>query len=57
MTEAPIAIITVTYSPGEYLNKFLDSVPDNARVVMVDNGSTDGAPEAAAEAGLSLIHI
>ena len=51
MTEAPIAIITVTYSPGEYLNKFLDSVPTNARVVMVDNGSTDGAPEAAAEAG------
>ena len=51
MTEAPIAIITVTYSPGEYLAKFLDSVPANARVVMVDNGSTDGAPEAAADAG------
>lgn len=48
---APIAIITVTYSPGEYLTKFLDSIPaaaaQGAHVVMVDNGSTDGAPEAA----------
>jgi N-acetylglucosaminyl-diphospho-decaprenol L-rhamnosyltransferase len=48
----PIAVITVTYSPGEYLTRFLDSVPaatdQGAVVVMADNGSTDGAPEAAA---------
>lgn len=47
----PIAVITVTYSPGEYLARFLDSVPAacaaGAVVVMADNGSTDGAPEAA----------
>ena len=46
---APIAIITVTYSPGQYLAKFLDSIPaassQGAHVVMVDNGSTDGVPE------------
>jgi N-acetylglucosaminyl-diphospho-decaprenol L-rhamnosyltransferase len=50
---APIGIVTVTYSPGEYLTRFLDSVPGatdrGAVVVMADNGSTDGAPEAAAE--------
>lgn len=50
--DKPLAIITVTYSPGEYLGRFLDSVPDavsqGAVVVMADNGSTDGAPEAAA---------
>lgn len=54
---APIAIITVTFSPGEYLGKFLASAPgavtQGARVVMVDNGSTDGAPEAAEEKGLA----
>lgn len=48
---APIGIVTVTYSPGEYLTRFLDSVPGatdrGAVVVMADNGSTDGAPEAA----------
>ena len=48
---APIAIITVTFSPGEHLGAFLNSVPgatsQGARVVMVDNGSTDGAPEQA----------
>ncbi|HIW95468.1 MAG TPA: glycosyltransferase family 2 protein [Candidatus Corynebacterium gallistercoris] len=55
---APIAIITVTYSPGTYLREFLDSVPaasqQGARVLMVDNGSTDGAPEAAVGPGVEL---
>ena len=54
---APIAIITVTFSPGEYLGKFLASAPgaatQGARVVMVDNGSTDGVPEAAEKKGLA----
>lgn len=59
---APIAIVTVTYSPGEYLTRFLDSVPAassaGAVVVMADNGSTDGAPEAAAaeREGVELLH-
>ncbi|AKK02521.1 glycosyltransferase family 2 protein [Corynebacterium epidermidicanis] len=50
---APIAVVTVTYSPGKYLTDFLESVQaataDSAIVIMADNGSTDGAPEAAAE--------
>ncbi|WP_080796225.1 glycosyltransferase family 2 protein [Corynebacterium pacaense] len=45
-------MITVTYSPGQYLNRFLDSIPGasarDALVVMADNGSVDGAPENAA---------
>lgn len=47
-----LAVVTVTYSPGETLERFLDTL-DKAtkrpyRVVMADNGSTDGAPEKAA---------
>lgn len=48
-----VAVVTVTYSPGEYLAQFLDTLPNattaETQVVLADNGSTDGAPEAAAE--------
>jgi N-acetylglucosaminyl-diphospho-decaprenol L-rhamnosyltransferase len=48
-----IAVVTVTYSPGRTLDRFLDSLPAatdrRVRVVLADNGSTDGAPERAAE--------
>ena len=51
---APVAVITVTYSPGKFLGDFLNSLPQATtqltHVVLADNGSTDGAPEAAAEA-------
>ena len=50
---APLGIVTVTYSPGEYLGRFIDSIPtavsQKARVVLADNGSTDGVPERTAE--------
>ena len=50
--QSPLAVITVTYSPGEYLGSFLDSLPGacarGTKVVLADNGSTDGVPEAAA---------
>ncbi|MGQ0482628.1 MAG: glycosyltransferase family 2 protein [Pseudonocardia sp.] len=47
-----LAVVTVTYSPGESLTAFLDSL-DKATtrphtVVLADNGSVDGAPERAA---------
>ncbi|MCP2170027.1 glycosyltransferase family 2 protein [Goodfellowiella coeruleoviolacea] len=47
-----LAVVTVTYSPGDTLDRFLDTL-DRAttrpvRVVLADNGSTDGAPERAA---------
>lgn len=50
-----IAVVTVTYSPGEHLENFLSSIDEAfsgpaPRVIMADNGSTDGSPEAAAEA-------
>ncbi|MET9326375.1 glycosyltransferase family 2 protein [Tsukamurella sp. NPDC003166] len=47
-----LGVVTVTYSPGEHLENFLTSI-DGAfsgaapRVLMADNGSVDGAPEAA----------
>mgnify|MGYP002739690815 CR=1 FL=1 len=52
--QSPLAVITVTYSPGEYLGSFLDSLPGacarGTKVVLADNGSTDGVPEADGEA-------
>ena len=44
-----LAVVIVTYSPGETLERFLDTL-DKAterpvRVVLADNGSTDGVPE------------
>lgn len=49
-----LAVVTVTYSPGRHLRDFLDTLEDateqSVQVVLADNGSTDGAPEAAAAA-------
>lgn len=51
---APIAIITVTFSPGKHIWDFVHSIPaattHGAHVLMMDNGSTDGSPEAVAAA-------
>ncbi|WP_218862868.1 glycosyltransferase family 2 protein [Actinopolyspora biskrensis] len=48
-----LAVVTVTYSPGRTLDRFLETLPKatdrQIRVVLADNGSTDGAPERAAE--------
>lgn len=47
-----LAVVTVTYSPGEHLEEFLASLASATKaqplVVVVDNGSVDGAPQAAA---------
>jgi N-acetylglucosaminyl-diphospho-decaprenol L-rhamnosyltransferase len=46
-----VAVVSVTYSPGESLGEFLDSLAKATNrpytVVLADNGSTDGAPERA----------
>lgn len=56
----PLAVITVTYSPGAYLREFLDSLgaatTRRTTVIMADNGSTDGAPEAAVSESVELLH-
>ncbi|MFD9964334.1 glycosyltransferase [Amycolatopsis sp. NPDC058986] len=58
MTEHPsygdgLAVVTVTYFPGETLERFLDTLEKatdrDVQVVVADNASTDGAPERAAE--------
>ncbi|MGI8417177.1 MAG: glycosyltransferase family 2 protein [Nakamurella sp.] len=50
-----LGVVVITYSPGETLATFLDSVAvatqRPTRIVMVDNGSTDGSVEQAAAAG------
>jgi N-acetylglucosaminyl-diphospho-decaprenol L-rhamnosyltransferase len=49
-----LAVVSVTYSPGDSLAEFLTSLEKATtrpyRVVLADNGSIDGAPEAAAAA-------
>ena len=50
--------MVVTYNPGETLAAFVTSVAaatesGAAEIVMVDNGSTDGAPQATGAAGLA----
>lgn len=48
-----LPVVTVTYSPGPHLERFLSSLSLATdlpvTVVLADNGSTDGAPESAAE--------
>jgi N-acetylglucosaminyl-diphospho-decaprenol L-rhamnosyltransferase len=48
-----VTVVAVTYSPGPALTRFLDSLAGASsqpvEVVLADNGSTDGAPQLAAE--------
>lgn len=55
-----LAVVTVTYSPGNTLERFLDTLPKATdrpvRVILADNGSTDGVPERAARRpGVDLV--
>ncbi|ADB76880.1 glycosyltransferase family 2 protein [Geodermatophilus obscurus] len=47
----PLRVVAVTYSPGEVLEGFVESLAEATtrpvEVVLADNGSTDGAPERA----------
>jgi N-acetylglucosaminyl-diphospho-decaprenol L-rhamnosyltransferase len=55
-----LAVVVVTYFPGETLGPFLDSLEKattrDVRVVLADNASTDGAPERAA-AERDYVHL
>lgn len=48
-----LAVVTVTYSPGEHLRTFMDTLADatgeKPQVILADNGSVDGAPEEVAD--------
>src|SRR6185437_5797640 len=48
-----LPVVTVTYSPGVHLDRFLASLSHATErpvsVLMADNGSTDGTPQAAVE--------
>ena len=57
-----MVVVTVTYSPGPHLGRFLASLSHATdrpvTVIMADNGSTDGAPEQALESypNVRLMH-
>lgn len=55
----PVDVVVVTFTPGETLPRFLDSLAHATRcrthVVLADNGSTDGVPEAEAAAGRAVL--
>jgi N-acetylglucosaminyl-diphospho-decaprenol L-rhamnosyltransferase len=59
VTDPPLRLVVVTYSPGESLPVFLSSLATATTsrydVVLADNGSTDGAPEAAVGPGVRLL--
>ena len=59
MSRPPVRVVVVTYSPGDALTDFLSSLKTATTapydVVLADNGSTDGAPEAAVAPGVSLL--
>lgn len=52
-----LAVVTVTYSPGEHLDRFVTSLAsslagatdESVQIILADNGSTDGSPERAAQ--------
>ncbi|GGP70024.1 glycosyltransferase family 2 protein [Saccharothrix coeruleofusca] len=56
-----LAVVTVTYSPGETLDRFLATLTRattrQVRVVLADNGSTDGAPERAAASADNVVFL
>ncbi|WP_280296455.1 glycosyltransferase family 2 protein, partial [Nocardia abscessus] len=49
-----LAVVTVTYSPGEHLEHFITTLAgatsEKPQVILADNGSVDGVPELVAEA-------
>lgn len=59
MTGSPLRVVVVTYSPGAALPGFLASLATATsrpyEVVLADNGSTDGAPEAAVGPAVRLL--
>ncbi|WP_067523029.1 glycosyltransferase family 2 protein [Nocardia uniformis] len=49
-----LAVVTVTYSPGEHLEHFISTLAtatsEKPQVILADNGSNDGVPELVADA-------
>ena len=49
---APLAVVTVTFSPGKHLAGLVDTLSSasvcETRLICADNGSTDGVPQAMA---------
>ena len=59
VTAPTVRVVVVTYSPGPALQDFLDTLATATTasydVVLADNGSVDGAPQAAVGPGVALL--
>ena len=53
----PLRIVTVTYNSAAVIGGFLESVPDEAEVVVVDNASTDNTCEIVRESRAKLVQM
>ena len=56
MRPAPVAILIPALNEAASLPTVLAGLPAGARVIVCDNGSTDGTPQIAAAAGAEVVH-
>ncbi|MFD5828126.1 glycosyltransferase [Lentzea sp. NPDC060358] len=55
MERSPVAVVIVTYQSEQVIGGCLDSLPDDVRVIVVDNASTDGTVAAATRPGVEVL--
>ena len=55
MDRSPVAVVIVTYQSEQVIAGCLDSLPDDVRVIVVDNASTDGTVAAATRPGVEIL--
>ncbi|SER86223.1 Glycosyltransferase, GT2 family [Lentzea xinjiangensis] len=55
MERSPVAVVIVTYQSEQVIAGCLDSLPDDVRVIVVDNASTDGTVAAATRPGVEVL--
>ncbi|NKE63281.1 glycosyltransferase, partial [Lentzea sp. PSKA42] len=55
MERSPVAVVIVTYQSEQVIAGCLDSLPDDVRVIVVDNASTDGTVASATRPGVEVL--
>ncbi|WP_434446144.1 glycosyltransferase [Lentzea sp. E54] len=55
MERSPVAVVIVTYQSEQVIAGCLDSLPDDVKVIVVDNASTDATVAAATRPGVQIV--